>query len=55
MKLLSQKLYQLQHDTNKQTGFTNAMCRGFDSCIAHAERLEKQLSKNKNKKLPKEL
>lgn len=38
--LLSQKLNQLQEDTNKQTGFSDEMMLGFSECIKHAEALE---------------
>lgn len=42
--LLSQKIHQLQDDTNKQTGFSDEMISGFTECIIHAERLEKEIS-----------
>lgn len=47
MKSLERKLYDLQNDTNKVTGFSKKMCNGFDNCIAHARRLEAQILKLK--------
>ena len=40
-QLLSQRLRQLQEDTNKETGFSQEMIYGFNHCIKQAEDMEK--------------
>ena len=52
--LLSQRIYDLQHETNKHIGFSDEMIAGFDACIKQSEEMESYVSQfaQGNEELP---